>query len=68
MLQPDHTGAADDHGDAVEASFPASFGTQENFFAAMTGSMGAMVAFIDTNFWIAAVATGIGKHERQDSC
>ena len=49
MLQPDHTGAADDHGDAVEASFPASFGTQENFFAAMTGSMGALVAFIDTN-------------------
>ena len=49
MLQPDHTGAADDPKDSAQESFPASFGTQANFFAAMTDSMGAMVAFIDTD-------------------
>lgn len=55
MLQPDPTGHLDGNADSAMAITPACFDSAENFLAALTASLGTMIAFIDTDERIAYV-------------
>ena len=48
MLEPDPSGTIIGGSDSGKAIYPETFGSAENLLAALTESVGAMVAFIDT--------------------